>query len=54
MIILSGLVFGALLGAGRARRRGGNGADIAQYATVHGILFALIGLFVTLALGRIG
>lgn len=54
MIILSGLVFGVLLGAGRARRRQGTAADIAQYAAVHGILFALIGLFVTLGLGRIG
>ena len=54
MIILSGLLFGALLGALRARRRQGSSADIAQYAAVHAILFALIGLFVTLALGRIG
>lgn len=50
--ILAGALFGALLGAGLARRRGGRGADILHYATVLAIAFALIGLFLSVILGR--
>jgi hypothetical protein len=52
MIILGGLVMGALFGAWRARARQGNRLDIAQYAAVHAIAFALVGLFATIALER--
>jgi hypothetical protein len=52
MIVLGGLVFGGLFGALRARARQGNRLDIAQYAAVHGIAFALAGLFLTIALER--
>jgi hypothetical protein len=53
MIVLGGLVFGGLLGALRARARQGNRLDIAQYAAVHAIAFALVGLFVTIGLERL-
>jgi hypothetical protein len=52
MIILGGLVAGALFGAWRARVRQGDRLDIAQYAAVHAIAFALVGLFATIALER--
>ena len=48
MIVLAFALLGALLGAGNARRRGGNGLDVAQYAAVYGIICALLGLFLTL------
>lgn len=47
-----GLVFGAVLGAVVARRKGGNGLDMAQYSAGFAILFALIGLFVAIILAR--
>ncbi|MDX8352157.1 hypothetical protein [Cognatiyoonia sp. IB215182] len=49
---LSGLVIGALLGAFRAKRRGGTAKDIAQWAAVFAILFGLIGLFVLIFVQR--
>ncbi|MGF6859493.1 hypothetical protein ABIE69_000040 [Rhodobacteraceae bacterium MBR-64] len=53
MIVIAGLVLGALIGALRARARQGNRLDIAQYAAVHAMIFAVIGLFVTIALDRL-
>ncbi len=53
MIVIAGLVSGVLLGAITAKRRGGRGADMAQYAAGFGILFALIGLFLTILLERV-
>ena len=53
MIVIAGLVLGALSGALTAKRRGGNATDIAHYAAVGGIAGALLGLFATLFLGRI-
>lgn len=52
MFVIGGLVLGAIGGGLRARTRGGKAADIAQYAAVYAILFALIGLFLTLYLDR--
>jgi hypothetical protein len=52
MIVIASLVFGALLGAGVARRRGGRGLDMAQYAAGYGIAFGILGLFVTIAIAR--
>lgn len=54
MIFFPAVIFGALLGAYRARARGGKGLDIAQYAATHAILFALLGLFLTLIITRMG
>ena len=51
MYLLSGL-FGAILGAAIARKRRGKGLDMAQYAACYGILFALIGLILTIIVDR--
>lgn len=50
MIVIAGLVFGGLGGALLARKRGGKGLDMAQYAAGFGIAFGLLGLFATLIL----
>ncbi len=53
MIIPFGaLVLGLLLGAVRARLRGGKVKDILQWALVYAILFAVVGLFVMIYLDR--
>jgi hypothetical protein len=52
MIIIAGLLIGALWGGATARRRGGNRLDVAQYAAVGGIVGALLGLIATIAIGR--
>ncbi|SNY53787.1 hypothetical protein SAMN06297129_2628 [Pseudooceanicola antarcticus] len=52
MFAVAGLVIGAFLGAWRAKRRGGDRRDMFQYAASHAILFALIGLFLTLIIHR--
>lgn len=52
MIVIGGFGLGAVLGALTARKRGGKGADMAQYAVAYGIAFAIVGLFLTIALAR--
>lgn len=52
MIVIASLIFGAALGAGIARKRGGRPADMAQYAAGYGIAFTLLGLFATIFLER--
>jgi hypothetical protein len=52
MIILAGLVAGALTGALVARSRGGKRLDILHYAAGFGIAFGILGTFVTVALSR--
>lgn len=52
MIVIAFAVFGALLGAGKARRLEGNRMDMAQYAAGFGIAFALIGLVLTIFIDR--
>lgn len=49
---LVGLVFGALLGVFRAKRRGGSGFDLVQWGAVFGMLFGLIGLFILVFIER--
>lgn len=53
MIVIAAVAIGALFGAARARRRQGNGFDIAQYAAAHAILFAIIGLFLTIIVEKL-
>jgi hypothetical protein len=52
MIVIAGLVGGAIWGALHARKQGGNRKDMAQYAAVYGIVFGLLGLAATIALER--
>ena len=49
---LGGLVVGALLGAYRAKSRGGKTADVAQWAAVFAMIFGIIGLFVAIIITR--
>jgi hypothetical protein len=53
MIVIVAFVVGAALGARVAHRKGGNRLDIAQYSAIFGILFAVLGVFLTIAIGRI-
>ena len=49
---VGGFVLGALLGAFRARRRGGTVLDLLQWGAGFGVIFGLIGLFVMVFLLR--
>ena len=49
---LGGLLFGAVLGAIRARMRGGKTLDLLQWGAAFGVIFGLIGLFVMVFLLR--
>lgn len=52
MFVIGGFLLGAIGGGLRAKARGGKVADVLQYAFVHALIFALIGLFLTIYLGR--
>lgn len=52
MFVIGGFLLGAIGGGLRAKTRGGKLADILQYGFVFGLLFALIGLFITIYLDR--
>ncbi len=49
---LGGLLIGAMLGAYRAKKRGGNGADMAQWGAVFAMIFGVIGMFITIIITR--
>lgn len=49
---LGGLLFGAILGAVRARMRGGKLLDLLQWAAGFGLMFAVIGLFIMVFIQR--
>ena len=49
---LGGLLIGALLGAFRAKSKGGNTLDMLQWGAAMAILLGLIGLFVLIAIER--
>lgn len=53
MIVIAGLIFGAVLGAVRARTRKGNRLDILHYTAVHAIVFGVLGMFVTLLIDNL-
>ena len=50
MIVIGGLIFGAIGGGWAARQRGGKAADIAQWSAAFAILFGLLGCSPRLAL----
>ncbi len=52
-LVLGSALIGSIIGAMTARKRGGKPADMAQYAAGYGIAFALLGVIVTITLGRI-
>lgn len=53
MIIFPFMIFGGLLGALTARRKGGDKFDIAQYVVAFGILFGIIGLILSIIVERL-
>ena len=53
MVALAAAI-GAVVGALRARRREGNRLDMAQWAAIHAILFALLALVALIAIDRLG
>lgn len=54
MTLIVAFILGALLGGFRARRRGGDRADVAQYALAHGVAAAVLVAAAALALGLAG
>ena len=53
MDVLLVAAVGAVIGAFSAKRRGGNRKDMAQYAAVFAILFALGGLILSIIYSRL-
>lgn len=53
MIVIAGMILGAVLGWRKARKLGGDRADIAQYAGVGVILGGLLGLFATIGVEKV-
>lgn len=49
---LGGLVLGALLGAVRARMRGGKGLDMLQWGAAFALIFGIIGVFILVFMMR--
>lgn len=52
MIVIGGFIIGAILGSMLARRRGGARLDLLQYGAVFAILGTILGMFLTIAIGR--
>ena len=53
MIVIIGMLAGALWGIRNARQRGGDRKDMAQYGIVGVIVGGLVGLFVTIGLEKL-
>ena len=49
---LTGMFFGAIVGAYRARARGGKLFDLLQWGAVFAIMFGIVGLFVLIIIDR--
>ena len=49
---LAGLILGALIGAWRARARGGSRLDLVQWGAVHALIGGLAGLFLLIGISR--
>lgn len=52
MIVIAGLILGAVIGALNAKRRKGTTVDILQYAFIYAMIFGMLGLFITLFVHR--
>ena len=53
LIVIGGFIFGAILGSVLAFRRGGARLDMLQYGGVFAIIFTVLGMFVTIVIGRL-
>ncbi|MEX0300963.1 MAG: hypothetical protein AB3N24_00940, partial [Leisingera sp.] len=53
MIVIAGVLLGALIGALTARKRGGNTLDMLQYGAVYAIVFGILGLLATIVTHRV-
>ncbi len=53
MLVLLGVVLGAVLGPLRARKLGGKRADLLQYGFVYAVIGALAGVFATIIIHRL-
>jgi len=53
MVIIAGILIGAVWGVVYVRRRNGTGFDIAQYAAVWAIIGAILGIVITLGIERL-
>lgn len=49
---LAGLFIGAVLGAFKAKKRGGKAADMAQWGAVFAMIFGVIGMFIAVIITR--
>ena len=54
MIVIACLILGAAIGWMRAAKVGGTTADKLQYAAAHGLALAVVGIFVTILITRMG
>jgi hypothetical protein len=52
--VVVALIIGSAIGAWRAKRRGGKGLDMLQYAAAHAIPLMILALFLTIYLDRSG
>jgi hypothetical protein len=52
MIVIAGLVLGAIFGAATAAKGGGKRLDMLQYAAGYGIAFGLLGVVLTIVIER--
>lgn len=53
MIVIIAALAGAVIGGLTAKKRNGKRADIAQYAVVYAIAFAIVGMLATIILHRL-
>jgi hypothetical protein len=49
---LAGLILGAILGAFRAKKRGGKVQDMLQWGAVFAIIFGVLGMFLLIFIER--
>ncbi len=52
MVIFISAILGAIYGAMVAKKRGGVGRDLAQYAATHALIFTIFGVFITVIVTR--
>jgi prolipoprotein diacylglyceryltransferase len=53
MIVIAAVLLGAVTGALKARKRGGNTLDMLQYGAVYAIVFGILGLLATILTHRV-